>query len=181
MTHGRLVSLSASQGQALETFLSEFDETPEHLHGYFCDRQATIEKALATLEAWTQGQQLPDGWVPNSTWFWEGAGELQGVINLRHHLTPWLEENGGHIGYSVAPSHRNKGVATAMLGAVLEHCQTQDISQILLVCDAENLGSIRVIETHGGVLERQKWNELMARNQRWYHINFKWGVADHQN
>jgi|LWDU01.1.fsa_nt_gi hypothetical protein len=33
MTQGQLVSLSVSHEQALEMFLSEFDDTPEQMHG----------------------------------------------------------------------------------------------------------------------------------------------------
>ncbi|HIL47342.1 MAG TPA: GNAT family N-acetyltransferase [Acidimicrobiia bacterium] len=108
---------------------------------------------------------------PNSTWFWEDDGAIQGVINVRHRLNPWLEENGGHIGYSVASSHRKKGVASAMLEAALERCRALDISPVLLICASGNLGSIQVIEANGGILVREEQNNVMARNQRWYRIN----------
>ena len=169
-TPGKLVPLSLDHKHALEVFLCEFDGCRDELHGYFCDRGASIDAAVQLLSDWGRGQSLGDGWVPCSTWFWESEGVLQGVINVRHRLTPRLEEMGGHIGYSVAPSHRRKGVATAMLREVLAHCRALAIRRALLTCNAANEASARTIESNGGVLDREGWCELEQREQRWYWI-----------
>jgi predicted acetyltransferase len=168
---GRLVSLEAHHGDALESFLLEFDSTPEDLHGYFCGRDWTIDRAAVALAAWSRGEDMQEGWVPCSTWFWEADGALQGVINVRHHLSPGLEQVGGNIGYSVAPSHRRKGVATAMLAAVLEPCRHLGIHRALLTCDSDNPASSRTIERNGGVMDREGWVESEQRMQRWYWID----------
>jgi predicted acetyltransferase len=168
---GQLVSLSAVYKDALETFLREFDADPEELHGYFCQRDCSIEEAVRLLKAWGCGEEIQEGWVPCSTWFWESGGTLQGVINVRHRLTSGLREVGGHIGYSVARSHRRKGVATAMLKAVLPHCRALGIQRALLTCDSDNPASARTIEANGGVLEREGWLESAQRMQRWYWID----------
>jgi predicted acetyltransferase len=171
MTQDLLVSLSLRHEEALELFLSEFDANPDQLHGYFFDRNAPITDIVSTLRAWSAGKQLIDGWVPNSTWFWEVGETLQGVINVRHELTPWLAENAGHIGYSVATPYRHRGVATAMLRAALGYCSTLGISQPMLICDSENIGSIRAIESNSGVLEREGWNDSRTQIQRWYRMD----------
>ena len=120
---GQLVTLGLGHEGALQAFLAEFESNPDELHGYFCDRDAPIEKAVALLDAWSRGERLVENWVPMSTWFWELDGNLEGVITLRHQLTPALEQKGGHIGYSVAKSFRRRGVASGMLKAVLHQCQ----------------------------------------------------------
>ena len=165
MVKGQLVSLSACHVKALEVFLREFEESGDELHGYFFDRSMNIKKVISTLEAWKRGDEVPDGWVPNSTWFWENDGILQGVINVRHRLTAWLEENGGHIGYSVAPSQRQQGVATSMLRSALIRCRELEISKAMLICDSNNVGSVKAIEANNGVLERE------VNGQRWYWID----------
>ena len=167
---GALVSLSHHHEDALERFLAEFDAQPNQLHGYFCGRDWPIERVVQTLVAWSEGRLLEANYVPCSTWFWEVDGTLAGVINLRHRLSPELEELGGHIGYSVAPSHRRQGVATHMLGAVLERCRHFGIQRTLLTCDAHNRGSCRTIEINGGQLERELWNEELQRKTRYYSI-----------
>ena len=168
---GRLVSLAVRHEQALKAFLCEFDAVPDELHGYFCDRDSSIEQAVSLLDGWSRGEQLMEGWVPSSTWFWEVDGILRGVINVRHRLTPFLEQEGGNIGYAVSGSHRRKGVAKAMLGAALDRCREMGILRALLHVDADNLASIRTIEAHGGVQEREEWSETARRTMRWYWID----------
>ncbi|MBR5390047.1 MAG: hypothetical protein IK141_01945 [Clostridia bacterium] len=42
------------------------------------------------------------------------------MIDIRFRLTDYLKKFGGHIGDSVAPSERQKGYATQMLGMALQ-------------------------------------------------------------
>lgn len=76
-----------------------------------------------------------------------------GSLAIRHRLTPFLIEAGGHIGYSVRPSARRRHVATDALRAALPECRTLGIDRVLVTCDDDNIGSARVIEANGGVLE----------------------------
>ena len=164
MVKGQLVSLSAYHEEALKVFLKEFEESGDELHGYFFNQSMRIEQVITTLEAYERGDELPDGWVPNSTWFWENGGVLQGVINVRHCLSPGLEKSGGHIGYSVAPSQRQQGVATSMLRSALIHCKELEIPRAMVICDSGNVGSVKAIEANNGVLEREE------NGRRWYWI-----------
>jgi predicted acetyltransferase len=98
----------------------------------------------------------PTGHVP-CTFFWvvddDDPDTYLGSISVRHSLTPFLLEVGGHIGYSVRPSARRRGVATEALRLVLPHAATLGIDPALVTCDVDNVGSARVIEANGGVLE----------------------------
>lgn len=98
----------------------------------------------------------PTGHVPCS-FYWivddEDPGTYLGSLSIRHRLTPFLLEVGGHIGYSVRPSARRRGVATAALRAALPEAAALGIAEVLVTCDTDNIGSARVIEAGGGVLE----------------------------
>lgn len=98
----------------------------------------------------------PEGHVP-CTFRWvvdDGdPGTYLGSIGIRHRLTPFLLEVGGHIGYSVRPSARLRGVATAALREALPLAAALGIDPVLVTCDDDNVGSARVIEANGGVLE----------------------------
>ena len=91
--------------------------------------------------------------VPSTTLWWVERDEYLGRISIRHRLNDFLLEVGGHIGYDVRPSRRRQGHATAMLQAALPWARDLGIDPALVTCDDDNVGSIRVIEAAGGVLE----------------------------
>jgi predicted acetyltransferase len=106
----------------------------EHLHA---------ESAGAVLDS--TGER-----VPRTHYWWVEDDEYLGRLTLYHHLTPALERDGGHIGYYVAPPHRGRGHAVAMLQAALPRAAALGLRRVLVVCDAENHASRRVIERAGG-------------------------------
>jgi predicted acetyltransferase len=107
----------------------------------------------------------PDGWLPPgivpATFLWWVEGETYlGRLSIRHRLTQWLLDYGGHIGYVVRPSARRQGHATAMLAAALPVVASLQIDPALVTCDDDNVGSRRVIEGNGGVFEDQRGVKL---------------------
>src|SRR5512142_2814428 len=97
----------------------------------------------------------PEGYVPSTTLWWVEADEYLGRIAIRHRLTPYLREAGGHIGYDVRPSARRCGHATNMLAAALPVARSLGIESALVTCDVDNVASRKVIEKNGGILEDQ--------------------------
>lgn len=83
-------------------------------------------------------------------------GKIVGCIELRHTLTEELKVIGGHIGYSVLPTERQKGYATAMLRLLLEKAKESGIAKVLLTCNIDNLASQKTIRNCGGILEREE-------------------------
>jgi len=102
----------------------------------------------------------PDGHVPATTLWWVDGDTYLGRIALRHRLTDWLREFGGHIGYDVRPSVRRRGHATAMLHEVLPTARALGIERVLVTCDTTNLGSRKVIEANGGLFEDERGGKL---------------------
>lgn len=102
----------------------------------------------------------PEGYVPATTLWWVEGDTYLARIAIRHELTPWLLEQGGHIGYDVRPSARRRGHATAMLRAALPVAHRLGISSALVTCDHDNLGSRKVIEACGGVLDDRRADKL---------------------
>jgi predicted acetyltransferase len=114
---------------------------------------------------WLRDQALeesprPEWFVPSTTLWWVDGTEYIGRIAIRHRLTPKLLEMGGHIGYDVRPSARQRGHATAMLRAALPVARSLGIEQALVTCDEDNVASRKVIETNGGVLADQRGDKL---------------------
>jgi len=113
-----------------------------------------FEGMLEWLDRQTRGEGIPEGWVPASTfWLVSEEGRVIGVVNIRHALTPYLRERGGHIGYGIRPSERRKGHATRLLHLALAEAKELGIRDVLVVCDADNSASERTIARNGGVSE----------------------------
>jgi predicted acetyltransferase len=101
-------------------------------------------------------------------WIVEG-GTFLGSLAIRHELTDYLLNEGGHIGYSVRPSARRRGHAAAALAAALPIARELGITRALLTCDETNAGSRATIERNGGAYEdtrngkRRYWVECSAQ------------------
>jgi len=96
---------------------------------------------------------LQDNQVPKiSYWIESEDKELIGFLKIRTRLTPSLLEQGGHIGYFISPDYQGKGYGTQALTQGLKKAHLKGIDLVLVTCDADNLGSKRVIEKNGGLL-----------------------------
>lgn len=109
---------------------------------------------VARLERWSRGEGVPDDRVPATFLIGEADGELVGRVSIRHALTPWLAEFGGHVGFGVRPAHRRHGHATALLRGALPVAQAAGVDRALVTCDEANHASAAVIERCGGIFER---------------------------
>ena len=116
------------------------------------------------------GVGLRPGLVPASTYWLVHQGRLLGTCNIRHRLTDALRDFGGHIGYAVRPSERNKGYGTRMLKLALEQACELGIGKALVTCDTDNPASSRVIIHNGGVLASESYSEQAGRITQRYWI-----------
>lgn len=142
----------------------------EAMHEGFSRDTMRIEtpEAIAAIEADPEGFVrllldppttivLPDGSlgsrVPETVFWFVEDGAFLGLVGVRHALNAVLERWGGHIGYSVRPSARGRGHASAMLAHALAYARTDlGLQKVLLTVNTTNAASIRVIQKHGGVL-----------------------------
>ena len=82
-----------------------------------------------------------------------------GIIHIRIELTPFLLSYGGHIGYGVNPKYWRQGYGTELLriGLIRIKELIKD-DRVLVTCDDDNIGSAKVIENNGGILENKVLN-----------------------
>ena len=147
--------------EAFVAFKSEFVEAGEQdIPGIGPMKDADFTAALRRCDDEAHGRNLPEGWVPGSTfWLVRESRTVIATCNLRHRLNESLKCENGHIGYSVRPSERRKGYGTQTLALTLKVARRMGIKRVLVTCDKDNPGSAGVIRHNGGVLE----NEVVSK------------------
>jgi predicted acetyltransferase len=93
-----------------------------------------------------------------------------GMISLRPQLNDTLRKRGGNIGYAVRKSERRKGYGALILKLALPQARKAGLEKVLITCHDENLGSIKIIEGAGGVLQDKIRIEGLQIPERRYWI-----------
>ena len=119
------------------------------------DRFSSIEIWFEELKKRSCEDTVPKGLVPSSTYLAvrEKDNYIVGMIDIRHYLNEYLTQVGGHIGYGVRKTERNKGYAKQMLKLALEKCKELKIKRVLITCDEDNIASEKVILSANAKLE----------------------------
>lgn len=99
------------------------------------------------------GKNMPKGYVPESEFWLIDDNEYIGTVKIRHRLNETLRMVGGHIGYYIRPTKRQRGYGKKILKLALPKAARLGIGKALVTCDDTNVGSRKVIEANGGVLE----------------------------
>ena len=135
--------VSAQCEQSYYALIQEFEEHQEALIPFPLKFQADNFAALLEMfHNQSIGKDIKPGFVSHSTYFLvDQQYNVLGVSNLRHKLTDSLRNEGGHIGYGVAPSQRRKGYATLLLQETLKYAAQRGIHRTLLTCDKSNTAS----------------------------------------
>ena len=113
---------------------------------------SSSEELFEILEKYTKGVDLPEGSAPNTTLWMVSGFEVIGVTNVRHMLNERIRHCGGHIGLSIRPSQRGKGLGTLLMKLSIEYLQKLGVDEIHIHCYRDNLSSALAITRNQGVL-----------------------------
>jgi predicted acetyltransferase len=117
----------------------------------------TAAQWIETNELYSHDETCPKDKVPSDKYMAVRSedNKVVGIIDFRHHIDhPILSVWGGHIGYSVHPDERRKGIAKAMLRLNLMECQRYGLNKVLITCDHDNIASRKTILANGGIFEK---------------------------
>lgn len=124
-------------------------------NGLYAEEREEWERRVDAAIAMVSGDNLPDHYVPQTTYVLYVEGKPVGFGKLRPQLNEALRKHGGHIGYSIRPSCRRQGFGKLMLGELMQEARLRGLDQVLLTCDEGNMASRGIIESQGGMLEQQ--------------------------
>jgi predicted acetyltransferase len=157
----QLVELNLDMKEPFFDMAHDFRLAGETRYSEVLDDEFNFASYIVTLRNESCGKNLKEGQVPMTTWWLiNEKNEICGLSRLRHYLNPSLEKEGGHIGYVVPPSKRKKGHGTVLLELMLGRAGEFGLDRVLVTCDSDNIGSARIIEKNGGVLE----NDVVSDN-----------------
>ena len=136
------------------------------------DKAQSYDVWIDRINEYSDRNKLPSDstYVEGSQWLLFDVEQKQvlGMVNIRHYLSDDLLKFGGHIGYSVRPSERRKGYAKKQLQFALELLKDLGETKILVTCDDNNIGSSKVIESCGGVLENKLHSDEYGLVRRYW-------------
>ncbi len=148
---------------AVREFIAEkqtLDWRPQMLQAHFDEFLLTLKQAETEPLA---------GLVPATRFWLIVAGDCYaGELDLRHHLTDGLRRYGGHIGYKIRPSQRRKGYGKLLCKLGIAQARQRGIGDILITCDDDNIGSVKIIEANGGILWDKIDNERGVLTRRYW-------------
>jgi predicted acetyltransferase len=174
MTDFKLIYPSKEYEKSAFEYIQEFLEYNSQINGTGgLDRYDNYDEWLLKLEKDLDIPNIPEGRVPANTYFLIRTSDniIIGMINIRHKLNDFLLNEGGHIGYSIRPTERNKGYGTLMLKLGLEKCRELKLNKVLISCDKTNIGSARVIQNNNGILENEAYSKTFSAVIQRYWIN----------
>ena len=155
-------------------FLSMIEEFHAVGEAQFVYEEVLVNQGFKAYVTWLERGRLGqlEGFSPWSAYwaFDRQKHNLVGICSVRHLLSPWMAEYGGHIGYRVRPTMRRQGFGTEILALALQEASKFGINRVLVVCEPTNFASIGVIENNGGIFERQVYVDGALRNRYWIPI-----------
>jgi predicted acetyltransferase len=156
LEHGGKRYLLASPMASLEAaYMAFIDEFRTHGEGHFVHEDVLEANGFSAYLAWLgQGErgELGTEFCPWSAFWLVDVDDcsIVGISSLRHSLSSWMQERGGHVGYRIRPSRRGHGFAQLLLCQMERLAQARGITELMVVCHDDNPASAAVIERRGG-------------------------------
>ncbi|GAC1390750.1 MAG: GNAT family N-acetyltransferase [Ktedonobacteraceae bacterium] len=147
--------------------LREFQAEGRHLELSLTEVAASFGDFVQRLREQADPTKFKPGRVPNWVFWLIDGDDYIGRLILRTGLNEHLLQMGGNIGYEIRPSRRRQGYGKIILTYGLDRAKDFGLKRVLLTCDEDNLGSRRIIESHGGMLENiievEQWPAKVCR------------------
>ena len=98
------------------------------------------------------GRNLPEGWIPYTTYILYDNNIPVGISRVRHETSEYLQTvvGAGEIGYGIAKKHRGKGYGNVLFQETLKKCRDFGFEKITLFPHKDNQATIKIMLKNGG-------------------------------
>lgn len=98
------------------------------------------------------GVDLPEGWIPYTTYFLYVDDIPVGYGRVRHSSSEYLETvvGAGNLGYGIAKGHRGKGYGSILFKELLKKCKEIGYTEIKLFPMKNNEPTVKIMLKNGG-------------------------------
>lgn len=98
----------------------------------------------------SNSKNLPENWIPQTTYFLYVESNPVGIARIRHYSSDYLEKQGvGNFGYGIAKPYRGKGYGHVLFQEVMKKCKQLGYSKIRSFIYIENIASNQIFIKNG--------------------------------
>jgi predicted acetyltransferase len=151
---GRLTHPNREYEQSYREYILELGDEERYPFPLDWDYE-DFDLLLRKLGDFRNGKNIPEGFVPSTTYWLVEDGDILGVSNLRHYLNDRIRKVGGHIGLGIRPSRRGEGLGRELLQLTIEKGRELGLGDLHIHCHKENQSSVNMIRASGAELESE--------------------------
>ena len=120
--------------------------------------------AIKQMISSSKGENLPEGYVPETFLFLWNDDKIVGQFRIRHYLCESLRIGAGHIGYFIKKEFRGMGYGKEGLRQTLQIARTiVPEDEIYLRVNKSNSRSLKVMLYNGGYIEHEDEQKYYVR------------------
>lgn len=160
MLNTKLIKPNKNYKDSFLAYTKEIKNSGSETYELYKLAEVNFEEYINELKNTELGIGLPEGWVPsNNYWLIDSNNEVLGVIRIRHRVDNECLQTIGHIGYEIKKTRRREGNGNQILKLRLVEATKIGIDNILITCNEQNIGSVKIIEKNDGKL-RSSFRDL---------------------
>ncbi len=123
-----------------------------------------INKAMPEMIQYQRGENLPEGYVPETVLFLWDDDLIVGQFRIRHFLNDALRVGVGHLAYFIAKEFRKMGYGAEGLRLALEYAsKIVPEDEYYLRVNRDNPASLKVMLKNGGRIVDEDTNKYYVR------------------
>ena len=110
------------------------------------------KKWLQDMINHSKGIDLPEGWIPYTTYVLYIDDIPVGYGRIRHSSSEYLETvvGAGNLGYGISKEHRGKGYGNILFRELLKKCREYGYNEIKLFPLKSNEATVKIMMNNGG-------------------------------